>query len=258
MPKGCVVITGASSGIGRALAIEFASRGFDLLLTGRNQAALDEVASLCREHHGIEADFIVADLSDGDSVRKLIATISELPVEVLANNAGFGVNGNFVDTSIEDEERLVEVQLSKMMSLTKAVLPGMIGRRRGVILNIASVYSLSPVPRQSVYGACKAFILSFSSALREELNGTGVTVTAVLPGTTQTEFRRRTGVKDKGNSGMTAAAVAKISVDAALSGKAMIVPGSVNKLFVFLSRHLPMSLVARGVRLINNRRGVNE
>jgi short-subunit dehydrogenase len=256
MSEGRAVITGASSGIGRALAIEFASRGFDLLLTGRNQAALSEVANLCREHD-VEAEFIPADLSDEDSVRQLILMISELPVDVLVNNAGFGVKGDFVDTSIADEERLVDVQLSKMMSFTKAVLPGMIARRRGVILNIASVYSVSPVPKQSVYGACKAFILSFSTALREELNGSGVTVTAVLPGTTQTEFRRRAGVEDKSNSGMPAAAVAKISVDAALSGKAIVVPGSLNKLFVFFSRHLPASLVARGVKLINNRRGVN-
>jgi short-subunit dehydrogenase len=258
MDKRRAVITGASSGIGRALAFEFASRGFDLLLTGRNKEALNEVATLCRQNHGVEGEFIVAELGDKDSASELISVLAKTPVDVLANNAGFAVKGNFAETSITDEVSLVEVQLSKMLSLTKAVLPGMLSRRRGVILNIASVYSVSPVPKQSVYGACKAFMLSFSSALREELKDSGVTVTVVLPGTTQTEFRRRAGVFDKGESGMTAAAVAKISVDAALSGKAIVVPGIYNKLYVFFSRHLPVSIVARGVKFINNRRGVNK
>ena len=179
-------------------------------------------------------------------------------VDILVNNAGFGVKGDFAETDLADELKMLDVQLAAMLKLTKAVLPGMIARKTGRILNIASVYSFSPVPKQSVYSACKAFILSFSSALREEVKDKGVTVTVVCPGITQTEFRIRAGIADKKNSGMTAEAVARIAVEAMLKGKHIVVPGAQNRLFVFLARHLPLSMMARMVRYINNRRGVNQ
>src|SRR4029079_19309678 len=117
--------------------------------------------------------------------------------EILVNNAGFGIHGDFESSDIDRNLELVQVQLASMLRLTRSVLPGMIARRSGRILNVASVYSFSPVPFQSVYGACKAFLLSFSSALQNEIYGTGVTVTAFCPGITQTEFRSRAGIKQK-------------------------------------------------------------
>ena len=250
-----VAITGASSGIGRAIALEFAKRGADLALIGRDEAALERVQDDCRFHVDVVGCY-VTDLVNAKAVDELCATLG--PVDILVNNAGFGVKGDFAGTDLNDELRMLDVQLAAMLKLTKAVLPGMIERGKGRILNIASVYSYSPVPKQSVYSATKAFILSFSSALKEEVKDKGISVTVVLPGITQTEFRTRAGIADKKDSGMTAEAVAKIAVDAALKGNHIVVPGAQNKLFVFLARHLPQSLMARVVTFINNRRGVNK
>lgn len=255
MNDGWVAITGASSGIGRALALEFARRGFYLHLIGRDEAALEEVEDECH-HFTTKTAANVVDLSDPAAVDKLCGELEG--TEILVNNAGFGIKGDFVDTDLNDELRMLDVQLAAMLKLTKAVLPGMIELGRGRILNIASVYSYSPVPKQSVYSATKAFLLSFSSALKEELKDKGVTVTVILPGITQTAFRTRAGIADKKDSGMTPEAVAKIAVDAALKGKHIVVPGAQNKLFVFLARHLPQSWMAGVVTFINNRRGVNK
>jgi short-subunit dehydrogenase len=255
MRKIRVAITGASSGIGRAIALEFAARGFDLLLTARDEGALERVAAECRKHGGGAAVF-TADLADAASVDALAIALPG--IDILVNNAGFGVKGDFLKTPLDDELKMLDVQLVAMLKLTKAVLPEMIGKGGGRILNIASVYSYSPVPKQSVYSASKAFLLSFSSALAEEVRDKDITVTVVLPGITQTEFRTRAGIADKKDSGMTAEEVARIAVKATLKGKHIVVPGAQNKFFVFLARHLPQALMARVVRSINNRRGVNK
>lgn len=256
MNRELVAITGASSGIGRALAFEFAARGFGLLLIGRDRDALAAVEAECRETHGVETGIFIADLADARSVDELCLSFED--VDILVNNAGFGIKGDFAETDLSDEIRMLEVQINAMLKLTKAVLPAMIERGSGRILNIASVYSFSPVPKQSVYSACKAFMLSFSSALNEEVKDKGITVTVVCPGITQTEFRTRAGIADKKESGMTAREVARIAVEAALQGRHIVVPGAQNRLFVFLARHLPQPVMARVVKLINDRRGVNE
>src|SRR5262249_53206343 len=137
--------------------------------------------------------------------------------------------------------------------------PGMIARHSGKILNIASVYSFSPVPFQSVYAASKAFLMSFSSALQNEVEGTGVTITAFCPGVTQTEFRSRAGIAEKHqDSGMTAEATAHIAYVETLRGKHIVVPGFVNRLYVFVSRVLPGQMVAGMIRYINRKRGQTE
>lgn len=250
-----VAVTGASSGIGRAIALECAASGLDLMLIGRDEAALEAVEEECRDHGALTGVY-VTDLADADAVDELCGSLGN--VDILVNNAGFGIKGDFADTQLDDELRMLDVQLAAMLKLTKAALPGMIGRGKGRILNVASVYSYAPVPKQAVYSASKAFILSFSSALKEEVKGKGITVTVVLPGITQTGFRARAGIRDKKDSGMTAGAVAKIAVDAAMKGDHIVVPGAQNKLFVFLARHLPQSLMIRVVTFINNRRGVNK
>ncbi|MEO6392968.1 MAG: SDR family NAD(P)-dependent oxidoreductase [Pyrinomonadaceae bacterium] len=255
--KSWAIITGASSGIGRALAGEFAERGFALVLTGRDLAALDEIASKCKEMHSATVMIHAADLSDAVAVARLIESIKEKPIELLVNNAGFGLKGNFAETNIEMELQMVEVQVTAMLRLTKAVLPSMIARGHGRILNIASVYSVASVPRQSIYSACKAFLLSFSTTLSEELRGTGVTVTVCLPGVTKTEFRRRAGITDRGASGMTPEAVAQRAAAATMRGRHRVTPGFQNRLFVFAARHLPARATSRLVRFINDRRGVN-
>jgi short-subunit dehydrogenase len=255
--KKWALITGASSGIGRALALEFASNGFNVFLTARDAAALQTVAEQCKKI-AVEARIFSADLSDVSSTDRLIDSLADQKIEVLANNAGFGVKGDFAATSIDDELKMLDMQLSAMLKLTKAVLPKMIAQHSGRILNVASVYSFSPVPKQSVYSAAKSFIFSFSSSLRAELKTSGISVSVLCPGITQTEFRTRAGITDKKTSGMTAEAVAKIAVKGVMSNKHVIVPGFTNKVFVFLSRRLPFALQSAMITFINNRRGVNK
>jgi short-subunit dehydrogenase len=256
-PRKWAIITGASSGIGRALAFEFAAGGFNLLLTARNDGALAEVAAQCRDKHRVETEVIAADLSCPDSLHNLINVLQtgSRRYEVLVNNAGFGVHGEFASGDIEQSVRLVNVQLTAALRLTKAVLPGMIERRSGRILNVASVYSFSPVPFQSVYAACKAFLLSFSSALQNEVKDTGVSVTVFCPGITQTQFRSRAGIEERRNSGMSAEAAARIAYVETLRGKHIVVPGLVNRLYVFVTHLLPVAMVPGIIRFINRQRG---
>ena len=252
------IITGASSGIGKALAFEFAAGGFSLLLTGRNESALTEVAAECSRKHRVEIEVVPADLSRMDSVDNLITALGSKQrcYDILVNNAGFGIHGDFVSTDIELNIQLIHVQLAAALKLTKAVLPSMIARRNGRILHVASVYSYYPVPLQSVYSASKAFLLSFSSSLQNELNGTGVTITVFCPGATQTEFRSRAGIGERRkNSGMTAADAARIAYLETLRGKRIVVPGFLNRVFVLLARLLPSWSVPGIVRFINRQRG---
>ncbi|HEV2231801.1 MAG TPA: SDR family oxidoreductase [Terriglobia bacterium] len=255
-----VLITGASSGIGRALAFEFASRGYNLFLTARNEAALRQVAEECGRKSKIETEIYLADLSNLGTVDELIRVLSTSgrEFEILVNNAGFGVHGEFVKTELDQELGMLNVQLAALLKLTKALLPGMMARKSGRILNVASVYSFAPVPFQAVYSACKAFMLSFSAALREELKESGVAVTVLCPGTTQSEFRARAGITEKNKSaGVSAEVVARIAVRQTLRGRQLAVPGFSSRLFVFFARHLPFAVVPRVVRFVNNARGVN-
>lgn len=258
--KKCVLITGASSGIGRALAFEFAAHGFNLFLTARDEGSLRQVAGDCAQKFNVETKIHLADLSDSKAVDDLLQILfaSTVEIEILVNNAGFGVMGEFAQTDVETELKMLDVQLAATLKLTKGLLPPMIARKSGRILNVASVYSFAPVPFQTVYSACKAFMLSFSESLSEELKGSGVSVTVVCPGTTQTEFRVRAGIEEKEMpTGVTAESVARIAVRQTLKGKHLVVPGFLNRLFVFSTRRLPMGIVPRLVRYINNKRGVN-
>jgi len=252
------IITGASSGIGRALAFEFAAGNFNLLLIARNEKALADVAAQCHAKYGVETEVLAADLSCAERSGALIEQIVAKPhrYEVLVNNAGFGIHGDFGSTDIDQNMRLVNVQISSTLQLTRAVLPGMIARGSGKILNVASVHSFSPVPFQSVYGACKAFLLSFSSALQNEVAGTGVTVTVFCPGITQTEFRSRAGIAQKSkHSGMTAEAAAHFAYVETLRGKHIVIPGFLNRLYVFVVHLLPVQMVPALIRFINRLRG---
>jgi short-subunit dehydrogenase len=250
-------VTGASSGIGRAIAIELAHRGYNIIATGRDGPALSALAAEIDQVPGREADIIVADLAVSDDRRRLANSLAESDIEILVNNAGSGVNGMFADTLIGDEKALVEVQILAMLELTKVVLPNMRTRGSGSILNVSSVYAFAPVPQQSVYAAAKSFIYSFSSSLRNELQYSGISVTVLAPGITQTAFRKRAGIADRPNSGLSAAAVASAAVDGLLEGRALVIPGLANRLFVFLSKHLPTSMAVGLIDLINSRRGVH-
>ncbi len=182
------LVTGASSGIGRELAEQFAEHGFDVVVTAED-AELQEAAQALTRHGGLVVP-VRADLTSYDDVERLAAEVTALgrPVDALALNAGVGVGGDFVATDLAAELRIVALNCGSTVHLAKRVVPGMVARGEGRVLVTSSIASLVPQPYQAVYGASKAFAQSFALALREELKDTGVTVTALLPGPTDTEF----------------------------------------------------------------------
>lgn len=183
------VVTGASSGLGRGLAARLAERGMSLVLTGRNEARLEEAALEIRfAAPRVKVETVAADLATQSGVSTLIDRVGDRPIEVLVNNAGFGSYGAFAEADPDREDEEIAVDVSAVVTLARAFLPGMIERRSGGILNIASTISFQPAPYQAVYGASKAFVLSFSQALWAEARAAGVAVTALCPGPTRTGF----------------------------------------------------------------------
>jgi short-subunit dehydrogenase len=241
--------------------VELARGGYHVVLTGRNESALQATAQECASRYQVETDIVVADLAHIDQIQSLVTQLQSKPrrYEALVNNAGFGVHGEFAATELDRELDMLNVQLAAALQLTKALLPSMIAGRQGHILNVASVYAFGPVPSQAVYAACKAFLLSFSSALHDEVKGSGVKVTVFCPGITQTEFRSRAGIADKGtSSGVTAEHAAQMAYAAMRRGQHMVVPGLANRVFFLLSRLLPSASFASLVRWINRQRGLSE
>lgn len=248
-----VLITGGSSGIGRELARCFAAEGATLILTGRDRDKLAAAAAALAHEHRVEVVTFRADLSTPEGIRDLLVELarSQREVDVLVNNAGHGLHGAFADTSFADDLALTTVHVQAPLSLTKALLPAMKARGRGGILNVGSLYSFAPAPWQALYGAAKGWTLEFSLALREELRGTGVTVTALCPGTTLTSFRTRSGYRDRAAwHTLTAAAAAAAGHKGFRAGRALVVPGLANKLFLFGTRLLPARWLARYVVLM--------
>lgn len=250
MSQETVLITGASAGIGRELARCFAADGSALVLTGRDATALAAVAAEVEREFGITVTALVAELGTEAGIDALVAQIerAELQIDVLVNNAGFGIHGNFVTNSPDVEQALTTVHVTAPWRLTKAFLPGMVQRGRGGVLNVGSVYSFSPAPWQALYGAAKSWVLSFSLAVREEVRGTGVRVTALCPGTTLSRFRTRQGHRDRASwLTLTSAAVAQAGHAGFRRDRAVVVPGFYYKLYVWAARTLPTGWLGRFV-----------
>jgi len=251
------LVTGASSGIGRSLARRFADAGYDLAIVSRDGARLKAVADEIMSKTGVVVLPIVQDLSAAGAGRKVVEALGGREPDVLINNAGFGVHGAFAETEVSDELAMVRVQVDAVIELTKAVLPGMIRKGRGGILNIGSVYCFAPVPEQAIYASTKAFLLSFSQSLIGELSGTGVHVTLVCPGITRTEFRERAGMKDTGRiRGKDPDEVADAAYRAFSAKRRIVVLGGASKIFVGLARWLPGLIFLPLMRSINRYRGI--
>jgi short-subunit dehydrogenase len=251
------LVTGASSGIGRAIASQLAGGGTDLVLVARTAAALEDVAALARRR-GVEADVLPADLADPDDVVAVETRLAaHPPVDLLVNNAGFGTYGQFHTLDIDEELREIAVNVVAPVRLTRAVLGGMVDRGRGWIMNISSMASLQPSPRNATYGATKAFVTSFSESLHEELRGTGVRVTAVLPGFTRTEFQASAGLGDTGGLPGFVWQEAEDCAAAALAGtragRAVVVPGRLNKVTAAAAAGLPRGAKRRLVGVLSTR-----
>jgi uncharacterized protein len=252
------LITGASSGIGAAIAQELAARRWNLVLVSRDATLLEEQAALARAK-SVQVHVCAADLATSDGVTKTISFLTEhtIKIDALVNNAGFGIHGAFAHSPAADELKMIDVQLKAALELTKACLPGMIERRSGFILNVSSVYAFSPVPNQAAYAACKTFLLSWTRTLALELHNTGVSASVLCPGITQTRFRSRAGMKEKKSAfSMTAEAVGAIGVNGMLRGKTVIVPGWHNWLYTTLASCLPAWVLGRFTLWFNGKRGI--
>ena len=201
MTAGTALVTGASSGIGLELARLFAHDGYDLILVARSVEKLDRLGAELSARHGIRARTVGADLGSPDAPGAIAETLKQAAVriDVLVNNAGYGVHGPFAKTELQTELDLLRVNVVALTHLTKLLLPTMLARRAGRILNVASTAGFQPGPLMAVYSASKAYVLSFSEALAEELAGTGVTVTTLCPGPVLTGFQARAGLDGAGN-----------------------------------------------------------
>lgn len=256
---GWAVVTGASSGIGEALAEELAADGYHIVLVARDAQRLEACAAKLAALHGVRSLVVICDLAEPGACDKVKTIVQQagIEVEVLVNNAGFGIHGPYEACNIQHSVELIEVQVSALMKLTHFFLGPMTLARRGYILNVASVYSLFPVPGQAVYSACKAFMLAFSRALSAELKGTGVSLSIVCPGVTKTRFRARMGYSESGRmKGMDADDVARVAVAGLFAGRFLVVPGLSNKLFAWTSRLLPQGLTVDMVQKVNHWRGL--
>lgn len=187
-PRHRALITGASAGIGREMAREFAAHGFDLVLVARRRARLAALKRELESAHGVSVRAVGADLYDPATPARLCRSLARLPVDVLVNNAGTLEGGPFTEMEPARIEEMLRLNVGAMVALTHAFLPGMLRRGHGRIVNLASIAAFAPVPWLSVYAASKSFVLAFSEGLAEELRGTGVSVTAVCPGLTNSEM----------------------------------------------------------------------
>jgi uncharacterized protein len=251
-----VLVTGASSGIGLELAKLFAASKHRLILTARNIAALEQLAQELRQSYDVDVQTIAADLAETAGPQYLFDEIERrgLFVDILVNNAGFGTHGKFWEIATKDELSLLQVNVVALVELTRLFLPGMVARKRGKILNVASTAAFQPGPLMANYYASKAYVFSFSEALFKELAGTGVTVTALCPGPTWTDFQRRAGIESSKVSavtGMSAQSVAQIGYNAVMSGKRVCVPGWKNRLLARSAKWLPRPLVLHVVQKLN-------
>lgn len=248
--KTTALITGASSGIGYELSKLFAQNGHDLVLVARNQAKLNQLAVLLIEQYGIQVKVIAVDLSTPSAPDEIFSELERdsIRVDILVNNAGTQVYGLFAKNDLTKELQMIQINLTTLTQLTKLFLPGMIERQNGKILNIGSTGSFAPGVYNAVYCATKAYVLSFSEAIAEEIEGTGVTVTCLCPGATQTDFISKAGMDNVNlfqSQVMDAATVAKIGYEGLMKEKRVVVAGLANKLTVFSIRFAPRWFVTK-------------
>lgn len=245
------LVTGASSGIGLEIARRLAAQGQPLVLVARGQARLEALAAELRQAHGVRVEVIGADLSAAGAADALAAELQRrgLEIHTLVNNAGFGLFGKHADTALADEQQMLDVNITTLTRLSKLLLPGMLARRQGRILNLASTAAFQPGPYMAVYYATKAYVLSYSEALAEELRGTGVTVTALCPGPTRSGFQDKADMHDsalvKGKKLPSASEVAAYGVSAMQRGRVVAVHGCMNALMAQSVRVTPRAIVRR-------------
>ena len=244
------LITGASKGIGLAIASELARRKFDLLLVARSESLLQEIARQLATEHGIKADFLAVDLSKSGAAQQVFdwCRQKQYAVQMLVNNAGYGLSGPFEKHTLAEHIDMIQVNMTTLVELTYLFLPQLRQQSRAYILNIGSSAAYQAVPGLSLYAASKSFVLQFSRGLRQELRRSPVSVTCVCPGATDTNFVDRAQIGEKGRKAaekvnMTPAEVARQAVEATLAGRTEVVTGLLNKAGKLMAWLLPKGLV---------------
>lgn len=248
MERPIALVTGASSGIGRAFCNEIANDQYDLIISGTNLQALETAAQEIRSTYKINVEIIPQDLSENDGALKLFNKIKSknIDISLLVNNAGVGWNGDFWDMESENIQKMLSVNIVNLTQLTRLLLPHMVSVRKGCIINISSVACFQPGPGMAIYYASKSYVTSFSQALYQEVKKFGIKVTAVCPGsTTNTNFFSKTRFKQtrlKNNALihlLSSEKVAKIGYRAAQQGKKIVVTGYLNRFYLLLAKLLP-------------------
>lgn len=243
--KETALITGASNGIGHALAQVFACKGIDLVLVARSGQRLQELKQDLEARYGCSVHVFPFDLADLDAAKRLHETLHQqkIDVSILVNNAGVGSFGRFHLSSWEKEEQILDINIKATVYLTRLFLPDMIARKHGRILNVGSTTSFLPNPSMPVYGASKAFLLSFSESLSYQLRGSGISVTTLCPGATRTGFESAAGMHGanlfKSDNLPSALDVAVYGYHAMMNGKQVVIHRTSNSVLVKLSNLLP-------------------
>lgn len=241
------LVTGASGGIGEAFARALARRGTDLVIVGRDTKRLEALAEDLRGTAKIAVEVVTADLTHRARLSELEERLADpaRQVELLVNNAGLGSQGRFAELPLDAEQAQLDVNVTALVRLTRAALPGMIDRNHGGVLNVSSLAGETASPGTATYAATKAFVTLFSESVHAEVIGQNVHVTALLPGLTRTGFHRRAGMRREGLPDFVWSApeeVATAGLDAVATGRAVCVPGIANKASLPLNRLLPRSL----------------
>ncbi|GAB3956438.1 SDR family oxidoreductase [Spirosoma harenae] len=246
------LITGASRGIGLAIASELARRKFDLLLVARSEALLREIASQLASENSVKTDFLAVDLAENGAAQQVYdwCTRKGYAVQMLVNNAGYGLSGTFEKHALFEHTNMMAVNMTALVELTHLFLPQLRQQPKAYILNIGSSAAYQAVPGLSLYSASKVFVLQFSRGLHQELRKTSVSVTCVCPGSTDTNFADRAQIGEKGRKAaekvnMTPEDVAQQAVEATLAGQTEVVTGLLNKAGKFMAWLLPKGLVEK-------------
>ncbi len=246
------LITGASKGIGKAIATELASRKTDVLLVARSAENLQALADELSKKYGIKTAYLALDLSAENAAQQVFdwCRKENFSINILVNNAGYGLSGKFDKYTLEENLNMLQLNMVVPVALTQLFLPQLLLQPKAYILNTASSAAYQSVPGLALYAATKAFLLSFSRGLHQELKNKNVLVTCISPGATDTDFVLRAqlgpkGLKAASQVNMTPEAVAKIAIKAMLRGKAEVIAGTINKLGAFASWLLPKGFVER-------------
>jgi len=254
------LVTGASGGIGLALAEVLAADGHDLVLVARQEQKLRELAERLRARHGTRSLILASDLAQPGAAAAIAGRLEAdgLEVDVLVNNAGFGSLGRFAERPVEEVLAMIQVNVVAVTALTRLFLPRMVARRRGRVLNVSSTAAFQPGPLMAVYYATKAYVQSFTEAVAAEVEGTGVTVTSLAPGPTRSGFQDTAGI---GSTPLVtlrrmpdAASVARAGYEGLLRGRRTVIPGLANRLSAQAHRFLPRRLLTALVRRLQESR----